>query len=215
MRVVPDEAEKHAPPPRVLSIGEPEVLAALGHPTRVRMLEAMREPASAASVARALGQPRQRMAFHLKALTKAGLIRSVGTRQQGNFTEHLYQSTALAYVVSPAATWGDGVRRREALRQQHALETLLDASERLQEDAIGLLDAATFEDRPIPSMTMTGEMRFADAEQRGRFFRELGDLLVELTDRYAAQDGEPFVIRLDETCVTYNNNKDRFFSTHL
>ena len=70
-------------PPRVLSIRDAGGLQALCHPTRVEMLEALREPASAASVARHIGQPRQRINYHLKTLEEAGLVEIVETRQNG------------------------------------------------------------------------------------------------------------------------------------
>ena len=44
---------------RVHLVEDPESLQALAHPLRVRVLEALREPGSAAMAAWAVGQPRQ------------------------------------------------------------------------------------------------------------------------------------------------------------
>ena len=56
----------------VLLVRDAERLGALAHPMRVQILEALREPASAATVARAIGQPRQKVNYHLKELEAAG-----------------------------------------------------------------------------------------------------------------------------------------------
>jgi DNA-binding transcriptional ArsR family regulator len=46
-------------PARSGRLGEPEALHALAHPLRVRLLEQLREPASAAELARRLRRSRQ------------------------------------------------------------------------------------------------------------------------------------------------------------
>jgi DNA-binding transcriptional ArsR family regulator len=93
--------------PRVLSIRDTAGLQALCHPTRVEMLGALRAPASAAAVARQIGQPRQRVHYHLKTLEEAGLVEAVESRQNGNFIETLYRSVARSFVIAPEVAWGD------------------------------------------------------------------------------------------------------------
>ncbi len=170
-------------PARVLAIRDPEVLQALAHPTRVEMLEVLREPGSAAAVGRRIGQPRQRVNHHLKALEEAGLVDRVGTRQRGNFTETLYRATACSYVVSPAVSWS-GPQRPEALRSQHALETLVAEGERLQLAAAGLLDRAAFEGEEVASACVTAELGFADEAQRAAFLNEYLEVVKDLIERH-------------------------------
>lgn len=146
---------------------------------------------SAAAAARRLGQPRQRVNHHLKALEAAGLIEEVGKRQQGNFTETLYRACAQSFIVAPDATWA-GPRRLAALRKQHALRTLVQAGERLQRDAIGLLDQAAFEEREIPSATVTAELRFATEADRAAFFDDYVRTLRTLVERYESKRGAPY-----------------------
>jgi DNA-binding transcriptional ArsR family regulator len=155
------------PLPRVVSIRDAEGLQALCHPTRVEMLETLREPASAAAVARQIGQTRQRVHYHLKALEEAGLVEAVETRQNGNFLETLYRAVARSFVVAPEVAWKDGRRlvawkdgrRLEALRAQHSLETLVALGERLQRDAAELLDRAAFDGEEIASAAVSAETR--------------------------------------------------------
>src|SRR5262245_40371656 len=156
--------------PRVHTVRDGVELKALSHPARVEVLERLREPGSAAEVARKLGQPRQRINYHLKALDEAGLVERVGTRKQGNFTETLYRAKASAFVVAPDVAWSDP-RRIAALRRDQSLETLVEIGARLQRDAIALLDGAAFDDRTIASATIAAETHFASAADRAAFMR--------------------------------------------
>ncbi len=115
---------------RVHLVEEPDELQALANPLRVRLLEALRSPGSAAGAARALGQPRQNINYHLKELERVGLVRKTGKRRNGNFIEALYQAVAPTIVVSPRVAWADP-RRAEALRDQMSLENLILVGERL------------------------------------------------------------------------------------
>jgi DNA-binding transcriptional ArsR family regulator len=182
---------RRTPPPRVRSIRDAGALQALCHPTRVEMLEALREPASAAGIARRLGQPRQRVNHHLRALRDAGLVERVGRRRRGNFVETLYRAAARSFVVSPEVVWADP-RRVEVLRREHALRTLVALGERLQRDAVALLDRATFEGAEIASAAVSAEARFATEAQRAEFLREYLATTRELLDRYAAGEGEAY-----------------------
>ena len=159
------------------------------------MLEVLREPASAAGVGREIGQPRQRINYHLKALEAAGLVERVGTRQQGNFVETLYRSAARSFVVAPEVSWSDS-RRVEAMREQHSLETLVEVGERLQRDAIELLDRAAYDHERIASATVGAELRFASDEDRAAFMREYLELTRALVERYEARDGAPYRVVL-------------------
>jgi len=102
------------------AVRESEALHALAHPLRVRILEQLREPASAAEVARRLAKAaavsagpggsargprqlvpsRQNLNYHLKELARGGFARRTGTRRVGGFTETLYQASADSVVVT-------------------------------------------------------------------------------------------------------------------
>jgi DNA-binding transcriptional ArsR family regulator len=172
----------------VLSVDTSEALQALSHPTRVAILESLREPGSAAEVARTLGQPRQRVNYHLKELEKAGLVRRTGTRTKRNLVEVLYRSVARSFVVSPKVAWSHP-DRVAALRRQHSLEALVDLGERLQRDAAALLDRAAFEGEDIPSAAATAEVGFADEDARAAFMDDYLRSTKELLDRHGAGKG--------------------------
>ena len=58
------------PAPPLQVVDDPERAAAMLHPLRMRMLETLREPHSAASLARILELPRQKVNYHLRELEK-------------------------------------------------------------------------------------------------------------------------------------------------
>ena len=176
---------------RVHVVDDIESLQSLCHPLRVRILEALREPGSAATVARAVGESRQRVNYHLKGLERAGLVETVGERRTGNFIETLYRSVAESFVVSPQVAWSDP-RRVEALRHQHSLETLVGVGERLQRDAASLLDRAAFDAEEIASATVEADVHFADERDRAAFLAAYLEALRELCERYGAPTGEPY-----------------------
>src|SRR5262245_64522061 len=85
----------------MLVIRHAEQAAALLQPERIRLLEALGEPDSAAGLARRLDLPRQRLNYHLKELERVGLVELVEERRRGNCLERVVRATARAYVISP------------------------------------------------------------------------------------------------------------------
>jgi hypothetical protein len=129
------------------------------------------------------------------ALAKAGLLRSVGERRNGNFVEQLYESTAGTYILSPRITWGESERVR-TLAEQLSLRHLVEFGERLQRDAITLLDRATFEGDEIPSAAVEATVHFADPAARSAFLDEYLRLTAELVEKHAAKDGDAYIVGL-------------------
>jgi len=176
-------------------VDDRDQLAALTHPTRLRILDALRAPDSAAGVARRLGEPRQRVNHHVRELVKAGLLVAAGERRKGNFVEQLYESAAGTFVLSPRLTWGDGARLA-AIADQVSLHHLVDVGERLQRDAAALLDRAAFDGAQIPSAAVEATVCFADAAARAAFLDEYLALTAQLVERHAAPEGEAFTVAL-------------------
>jgi DNA-binding transcriptional ArsR family regulator len=176
---------------RVEVLDDPGQVAALAHPLRVAILDALRTPGSAAGAARAIGETRQKVNHHVKALLDAGLLRPEGERRNGNFVEQLYQSVASSFMVSPRLACG-GDRRVEALRSQVPLEHLTELGERIQRDAIELLDRAAFDGEDIPSLSVDASVRFPDEAGRAAFMAEYLDLLEPLLRKHCARQGGAF-----------------------
>jgi len=82
------------------------------------------------------------------------------------------------------------------MRSQHSLETLVVLGERLQRDAVSLLDRAAFDGEQISSAAVTAETRFASEEDRAAFIEAYLRAVTELTERYASKEGEPYRVVL-------------------
>jgi DNA-binding transcriptional ArsR family regulator len=173
-------------------------VAVLTHPARLRILDALRSPGSAASVARAIGQSRQNVNYHLKELERAGLVRAAGERRRGNLIEPLFEAVAGTFVVSPRATWCGDTRTR-ALADQVSLERLLSLGEELQRDAAGLLDRAAFDGAEVPSASVAAEVRFPDEAARAAFMRDYLEMLGPLLKKHGARRGVPYRV----VCAAY------------
>ena len=70
-------------------VRERGAVSSLLQPLRVRMLEFLAEPESAAGLARKLEMPRQQVNYHLREMEKAGLVEQVAERRTGGLMERL------------------------------------------------------------------------------------------------------------------------------
>jgi DNA-binding transcriptional ArsR family regulator len=179
----------------VASVSDLGTLQTLAHPMRLRILAELRTPSSAAAVARTLGEPRQKVNYHVKELERAGLVGLVGERRSGNLTESLYQAVASTFVVSPRLAWVDRPRTG-ALAEQVALENLVAVGERLQRSAAQLLDRAAFDGEQIASAAVEAEVRLADEEQRSAFLKEYVAAVGPILKRYGVAGGDPYRVVL-------------------
>ncbi|MGO8968385.1 MAG: ArsR/SmtB family transcription factor [Myxococcaceae bacterium] len=151
--------------------------------TRLRILAGLRQPESAAGVARALGLPRQRVGYHVRALEKAGLLLSVGERRKGGTVERLLQATARSYVVSPEALGILGTTRAE-VQDRFSSAYQVAATARTLRDLAILQTRAAQGGKRLPTLTLETEVCFASAEAQTAFAAELTEALAALAARY-------------------------------
>lgn len=151
------------PPRPVAVIARKAAAAALRHPLRLRILEALREPGSAAGIARSLKLPRQRVNYHVRELARAGLLTRAGQRRRGNTIERRYVAAAASYVLSPEllGSIGSPALHSAAGKNEHG------------------------------SFSMAYEVRFESTEQQAWFDEELERAVLEVIDRVGspATDG--------------------------
>ena len=163
-------------------------------PDRLRLLEALGEPDSAAGLARRFALPRQRLNYHLKELERVGLLEFVEERRKGNCVERMVQATARAYAISPEILGELGHTRERATDRLSATYLVAVASRAVKEIG-GLLSRAAAAGKRVATLTIDAEIRFADAAARAACAEELTDALARLTAKYHAADapsGRPF-----------------------
>ncbi|HLL63120.1 MAG TPA: helix-turn-helix domain-containing protein [Propionibacteriaceae bacterium] len=163
-------------------IETPEAAAAALDPMRSRILAALAEPGSATTVARVLGLPRQKVNYHLRALEAQGLVEMVSVRARRGLTERMLQATAASYVVSPAAL-GEAAStpdRTERLSSRY----LIALAARMVREVATLARRAEAAGRPLATLTIDTELRFASAADRAAFTRDLAEAVAALAARY-------------------------------
>lgn len=159
----------------------PEQAMVLLNPLRGQILAQLMEPASAAEVARQLGETAQRINYHLKALEKAGLVRKTGTRQVRNLVEVLYRAVAKTFVLAESLSMKPETMQK--MKDQSSLAHLITASERMKKDVLLLMEQSDA-DEIVPSAAMQLQVNLTDERQRAAFVEEYAALVQQLVERY-------------------------------
>lgn len=90
-------------PAELAFIDSTPAVAAVGHPERRALLEALADrPDSSSGLAARIGDRRQRINYHLKALETAGLVELAEERPRRGLTERVFRPTARSFVIDPA-----------------------------------------------------------------------------------------------------------------
>jgi DNA-binding transcriptional ArsR family regulator len=164
-------------------VSGPEQAATLLHPLRLRLLEELREPDSASGLARRLDLPRQKVNYHLRELEKENLVEEVEERRKGNCVERILRASARYYLINPAAL-GPLSTDPEAIADRFSSAYLVAVAARAIRDIATLRERAKKEEKRLPTMSMETQVRFADAEARRRFTKELTTELARLVTKY-------------------------------
>jgi DNA-binding transcriptional ArsR family regulator len=164
-------------------IASPGRAAALLDPLRMRLVEGLREPDSAAGLARRLRLPRQRVNYHLRELEKQRLVELVGRRRRGNCTARILRATARAYVISPAALGGVAADPA-SVKDRFSAAYLLAVTASTLRDVGELDERAQKAGKRLATLTLETEVRFASAEARAAFADELAGAVARLVSQY-------------------------------
>lgn len=164
-------------------VQQPEQAAALLHPLRQRILEALREPGSASSVAEGLGLPRQRVNYHLRELEKEDLVQLVEERRKGNCTERIFRATARHYLIAPGVL-GDLMADPEEIRDRFSSTYLVAVAAQAIRD-LGVLRARADEaGKQLATFSLASEVSFASVSDRNAFAEELANAVARLVAKY-------------------------------
>ena len=161
--------------------------ASLLQPERLRLLEALGAPDSAAGLARRFDVPRQRLTYHLKELERTGLVELVEERRKGTCVERVLKATATAYTISAEVLGGLAAPRDQAVDRLSATYLVAVASRAVQELGALLARAAAARKR-VATSTLDTEIRFATAEARADFADDLASAISRLAAKYHTPD---------------------------
>lgn len=173
----------------VAVIDDPAAAEVTLDPIRTRLLAELVEPASATMLAARAGLPRQKVNYHLRELERHGLIELVEERRKGNVTERVMRATAASYVISPAvlaAMQPDPARSPDRL----SARWLLALAARLVRDVGTLIAGASKAGKPLATLALEGEVRFASPADRTAFADELTSVITALISKYHDEHAE-------------------------
>lgn len=164
-------------------IDDPGAATAALDPVRARILSALAEPASAATLAEAVGITRQKVNYHLRALERHGLVQLSETRKWGGLTERLMVATAASYLVSPSAL-GDAANDPEQATDKLSARYLIALAGRIVREVGGLARQADAQHKRLSTLSIDTELRFGSAVQRAAFADELSGAVRTIVARY-------------------------------
>lgn len=181
--------ESAAPSPidELESVESPARASALLHPLRLRLLALAREPASAADLARQVGLPRQRVNYHVRELSQAGLLKPAGRRRRRNLYEQRYRATARAYVLDPALL-GPLAADWRAIEDKASSEYLIALSEQVRADVSRAAAEARQEGERLTTFSLKSQFRFLSPGQRAEFADAVRRALVDVIARHTLPD---------------------------
>jgi DNA-binding transcriptional ArsR family regulator len=188
----------------VTVIDDPAAAEASLDPIRARLLAELAEPGSASTLAgRVDGLTRQKANYHLRALERHGLVELVEERRKGNCTERVLQATAASYVISPTAL-AEVAPDPSREPDQRSARWLLAVAGRLVREVGELITGASAAGKPVATLGIDSEVRFASAKDRAAFAAELAEAVNGLVAKYhdeSAPGGRPhrFVVALHPT----------------
>jgi DNA-binding transcriptional ArsR family regulator len=170
-------------------VSESGAAAATIDPFRRRLLELLGEPGSATSLAPRVGEPRQKVNYHLRQLERLGLVREVGRRRKRGCVERLVQATATHYIVSPEVLGALGpdpttVRDRASSSYLVAL-----AARAIRELAV-LRRRADAAEKRLPTLSLHSDVRFSSQADLHAFSEELAEAVARVTAKYH-REGAP------------------------
>lgn len=169
-------------------IDRTESAAALLSPIRMKILKLLREPDSAANVARRLDLPRQRVSYHVRALKDADLLQDVGERRKGNFVEKLVQSTGRYYLIAPQAL-GELGANLDAAQDRLSSAYLVGMVSEAVRDVCTLRQQADRTGKKLATLSLETEVNFMGASAQNAFVEELATCMTRLTKKYHHKSG--------------------------
>ena len=164
-------------------VQQPDRATALLHPLRQRMLAALTEPGSASTLARSLGESRQKVNYHLRELEEHGFVELVEERRRGNCLERIVRATAGIYLISPDVMGMLGDTPRQA-RDRFSSAYLIATCAAVIRDVAEMRRRAADVGKPLPTLTLQADVRFRSATERNAFSEALAAAFAKLVAKY-------------------------------
>lgn len=138
-------------------------------PLRREILGHAKTPASAATIAAAMGRPRQVVNYHVRELARAGFLRRAGRFKKRGLVEQRYVVSARAYLLAPEVLGAIDSTAPAAAADKTSAAYLLALAGKLQRELSESWATAEAAGTPLPLLALDTEFGFSSAAQRARF----------------------------------------------
>jgi DNA-binding transcriptional ArsR family regulator len=175
-------------------VDESASAASMLHPMRLKILDALREPGSASTVARQLGLPRQKVNYHLRELEKAGFLEEIEQRRSGNCIERIVRAKATHYLINPEML-GRLAADGASVPDRFSSAYLIALAAGTIRDLAALQHRAAKQKKRVATFALQTDVRFANPEARKEFTEELANAVARLVAKYHDDEtpgGRPF-----------------------
>ena len=166
-------------------VQSPEKAEVLLQPGRLRLLEQLTEPDTAAGLARRLGVPRQKLNYHLRELEREGFLELVEERRKGNCMERVVRAVAREFLIAPQPTAGERITA-----DRFSAAYLASTAARMIRELASLCLRARRAQKRVATLTLETEIRFASAESRAAFAEEMTVAIAQLAAKYHNEKAE-------------------------
>jgi len=181
--------------PSLAVVSEPDRAATLLDPLRRRLLGALEEaPDSATGLAERLGETRQRVNYHVRALETAGFLELVEERRKGNCTERVVRPTARRWVIDVDAL-GEVGADPDAVRDRFSAAYLIALAARAIRDVGALERGAAEAGKRLATVSLQTEVTLASPARYSAFVDDLAAAVSDVVRRHhdeSVPDGRRF-----------------------
>jgi DNA-binding transcriptional ArsR family regulator len=186
----------------VALLDEPDRLRIGLSPIRRRLLERLRQPASATQLASELAMGRQRVNYHLRALEQAKLVDLVEERQRRGCVERILMARAQAFIVDPGvmtAKTGSGSRATTAglavspaVQDKFSAEHLIDTAADTVRDVTRMRAQSEKQGTRLLTFTMQTDVSFAEPGDLERFTTAVAEFVAREAAKFHTPGGRRY-----------------------
>lgn len=159
-------------------------LKAVASPFRQKLMRALAEPRSAASIAGELNVSRQRIGYHMRDLERSGCIELVGEQPVRGLTERLYRARPIAFAAGRPAD-----RSRLKAADRFSWRALVELVAIALRDLIVLRRRADRAGKRLATLALDAELRFDSPAERKAWANELVGAVEAVCRRYEKKPG--------------------------
>lgn len=162
---------------------EPARIAVLMDPARRELVRALLErPDSAAGLARRLGDTRQRLNYHVRALEEAGLVELAEERQRRGAKERVFRVVARRFVLDPGSL--EELSAEPVSGDRFSATYLVALASRSIRELATLLAEAGSTGKRLPTAGLSAEVRLAEPSDFNAFVEDLSAAVADVVARY-------------------------------